>query len=284
MAGEGGAGDQGARWYLNDEREFLQRSLEDADREHDAGDLSDEDHEILMARDRKRLAEVDVELASFGPLPEDHRVAGPIPAPAPDSVPRSMSGWRRLGIVAACLMIVLGAVILVNHARQARLPGQASSGSITESQAQQIAQQLSQAQALENNSKTTVQALALYNKVLAVDPSDPVALAGAGWIEWTIGFDAHRPSIVTIGRQEVEKAVKVSPTYSQAHLYMGLILENQDDNSSGAVTQFNQFLADDPSTQEVQQVAPQVDGAYLAAGVPIPAVLKIPTTTSTSAP
>ena len=129
-----------------------------------------------------------------------------------------------------------------------------------------------------------MQALALYNKVLAVDPSDPVALAGAGWIEWTIGFDAHRPSIVTIGRQEVEKAVKVSPTYSQAHLYMGLILENQDDNSSGAVTQFNQFLADDPSTQEVQQVAPQVDGAYLAAGVPIPAVLKIPTTTSTSAP
>ncbi|HXN60543.1 MAG TPA: hypothetical protein VN886_08830, partial [Acidimicrobiales bacterium] len=47
------------RWFLADEREFLRRSLDDAEREHDAGDLSDDDHALLVARDRARLAEVE---------------------------------------------------------------------------------------------------------------------------------------------------------------------------------------------------------------------------------
>ena len=53
------------RWYLTDEREFLQRSLADADRERDAGDLSVEDHALLVARDRARLDEVEAELATL---------------------------------------------------------------------------------------------------------------------------------------------------------------------------------------------------------------------------
>ena len=47
------------RWYLTDERDFLQRSLADADREREAGDLSVEDHALLVGRDRARLAEVE---------------------------------------------------------------------------------------------------------------------------------------------------------------------------------------------------------------------------------
>ena len=39
------------RWHRRDERDFLRRSLDDADREHRAGDLSDEDHAVLVARD-----------------------------------------------------------------------------------------------------------------------------------------------------------------------------------------------------------------------------------------
>ena len=36
-----------ARWRLEDERAFLQRSVDDADRELQAGDLSAEDHAVL---------------------------------------------------------------------------------------------------------------------------------------------------------------------------------------------------------------------------------------------
>ena len=55
------------RWRLNDERQFLVRSLEDADLEHAAGDLSDDDYAVLSRRDRARLADVEESLALLGP-------------------------------------------------------------------------------------------------------------------------------------------------------------------------------------------------------------------------
>jgi hypothetical protein len=55
------------RWYLTDEREFLQRSVADADREREAGDLSTEDHALLVARDNARLAEVEDDRSRLNP-------------------------------------------------------------------------------------------------------------------------------------------------------------------------------------------------------------------------
>ena len=89
------------RWYLTDEREFLRRSLEDADREHEAGDLSDEDHAVLVARDTARLAEVEAELAALGRRrrrrrpPSAERRGRPRPRAAERRTP--CRSWRRLG-------------------------------------------------------------------------------------------------------------------------------------------------------------------------------------------
>ncbi len=51
-------------WRLRDERDLLQRSLDDAALEHLAGDLADADYELLYERDTRRLAEVDAALDS----------------------------------------------------------------------------------------------------------------------------------------------------------------------------------------------------------------------------
>jgi len=254
------------RWYLADEREFLRRSLDDADREHEAGDLSDEDHAVLVARDAARLAEVETELAALGPEPA---AAAPSPVdPLPERRPLPL--WRRVGIVVACLLIATGAGVLVVHFVQSRQPGQSSSGSVSLSQAQLIEQQLQQALAL-NNKGNTKGALELYNKVLAEDPSNPVALADAGYLQWNVGSAAHVAALVRIGRAEIETAVKDSPSYSQGHLFYGLVLENQDHNHAAAVAQFNDFLADGPPAGELAQAAPLVAGAYQGAGLPLPA-------------
>jgi tetratricopeptide (TPR) repeat protein len=253
------------RWYLADEREFLRRSLDDAEREHEAGDLSDEDHAVLVARDAARLAEVEAELAALGPEPA--AAASPVD-PSPERRPLPL--WRRVGIVVACLLIATGAGILVVHFVQSRQPGQSSSGSVSLSQAQLIEQQLQQALAL-NNKGNTKGALELYNKVLSEDPSNPVALADAGYLQWNVGSAAHVAALVRIGRAEIETAVKDSPTYSQGHLFYGLVLENQDHNHAAAVAQFNDFLADGPPAGELAQAAPLVAGAYQGAGVPLPA-------------
>jgi tetratricopeptide (TPR) repeat protein len=260
------------RWYLSDERDFLQRSLADADREREAGDLSDDDHALLVARDSARLAEVEAELAELAELavlqPEP-TVPEPVEA-APGPERRPLSVWRVVGMVAACLLIAGGAVILVVHFVQARQPGQSSSGSVTLSQAQLIEQQLDQALVLNNKGQTKA-ALVLYDKVLSEDPSDPAALAYAGYLQWNVGSAAHVAALVRIGRAEIETSVKDSPTYYEGHLFYGLVLENQDHNDRAAVAQFDAFLADDPPAAEVPQVAPLVVGAYQAAGQPVPA-------------
>jgi tetratricopeptide (TPR) repeat protein len=267
------------RWYLTDERDFLERSLADADREREAGDLSDEDHAVLVARDRSRLAEVEDELAALDAAAPASSDAAPT-GPATEAERRPMARWRKVGVVASCLLIVAGGGILVAHFVQARQPGQASSGSVTVSQAQLIEQQLAQASTL-NNDGSTKAALVLYDKVLSEDPSDPVALAAAGFLQWNVGSSAQVASLVRVGRAEIETAIKDSPTYYQAHLFYGLVLENQDHNHAAAVTQFNDFLADDPPAAELPQAAPLVSGAYKEAGLPVPAAFA---TTGTSTP
>ncbi len=194
-----------------------------------------------------------------------------------------MALWRKLGIVAACLLIAVGAVTLVVHFVQARQPGQASSGSVTVSQAQLIEQQLAQASTL-NAKGSTKAALVLYDKVLTEDPSNPNALANAGFIQWNVGSTAQVASLIRVGRAEIQTAMKDSPSYAQAHLYDGLVLENQDHNHAAAVAQFNEFLADDPPPAELPEALPLVSGAYKAAGVPVPAQFSSGTTTTTSGP
>jgi len=254
------------RWYLADERDFLRRSLQDAEREHEAGDLSDEDHGVLVARDAARLAEVEAELAVLGPVPASPAAA----EPAAGAERRPLPLWRRIGIVAACLLIAAGGVILVTHFVRSRQPGQASSGSISVSQAQLIDQQLGQAAAL-NNKGNVKGALELYDKVLSEDPANPAALAYAGYLQWDLGSTAHVTSLVRIGRAEIETALRDAPTFYLAHLFDGLVLENQDHDHAAAVTQFNDFLADGPPAAELPQVAPLVAGAYRSAGEPLPA-------------
>ena len=264
------------RWYLTDEGDFLHRSLNDAEREHEAGDLSDDDYAVLVARDSARLAEVEAELAALKPVPAV--TAAPVPVIGTKRPPLAL--WRRIGIVAACLLIATGAVILVVHFVQARQPGQSSSGGVTLSQAQTIAQQLHQALTLNNQGQSKA-ALELYNKVLTEDPSNPAALAYAGYLQWDIGAAAHVSALVKIGRAEIETSVKDSPTYYESHLFYGLVLENQDHNHAAAVSQFNDFLADAPPAAELPQVASLVAGAYKATGESVPAAFSTGSTGST---
>ena len=269
------------QWHLEDERAFLQRSLEDADRELESGDLSADDHAVLVARDAARLAEVEAELAALVPDPRQPAAEEAASDPPETKDYRPMPVWRRVGIVASCLLIALGAVILVVHFVQARQPGQTSSGTVTLSQAQLIEQQLQQALVL-NNQGQTKQALVLYDRVLSEDPSNPAALAYAGWLQWNIGTSAHVSSLQRVGRAEIERAVHVAPSYDQGHLFDGLVLENEDHNDASAVSQFNDFLADGPPAAELSQVALLVAPAYQGAGQPLPSAFSGGTTTSSA--
>jgi tetratricopeptide (TPR) repeat protein len=271
------------RWFLTDQREFLLRSLEDAAREHEAGDLSDEDHAVLVARDSARLAEVEAELAALGPATTP---SAPSAAKSGEraeregtaesegtpeaAVPRGpMPQWRKLAIVACCLLIVLGAGLLLTHFLQSAQPGQPLSGSITQSQQQQI-EQLLNAALQANNRGDVGSALNLYDQVLSEDPSDPNALAYAGYLQWNIGSKSHVANLIKIGRAEIEKAVQGSPSNPEGHLFYGLVLANQDHDDARAVEQFNDYLADGPPVAQTSKVSADVAPSYQAVGQPLP--------------
>ena len=268
------APDEEARWYLSDQREFLIRSIADAEAEHDAGDLTDEDFSLLVARDRDKLAEVETALGELAPLPRVGEISEGAPtAPPAPSTPRSR--WRLVGILASCALILVGVLILVDHALSNRLPGQAVSGGITQTRAQQIEQQLAQASTLYNGGQTT-EALSLYEKVLSEDPTDPTALAQSGWLEWNAGASDKQPSLEALGRKVEKQTIRVAPTFYGGHLYLGLILLYQDNNPKAAVAQFNLFLNEVPPAALVQAVAPKIRDAYTAVGMPVPTALAAP--------
>ncbi len=127
--------------------------------------------------------------------------------------------------------------------------------------------------ALQANNRGDVgSALNLYDQVLSEDPSDPNALAYAGYLEWNIGSKSHVANLVKIGRAEIEKAVHVSPSNPEGHLFYGLVLANQDHNDAGAVEQFNDYLADDPPVAQTSKVSADVSRSpsYKAVGQPLP--------------
>lgn len=294
-------------WHLRDEQDLLRRSLDDARREHLAGDLSDEDYELLRARDERRLAQVEAALSvALGApgTPEVDVAASDVPgsdapglgaaapdAAAPDAaapgaaapgstlhlhpgVPGARVRWRvrwhrRWWLAALGVASLLAAtVLLVVDLTTPRLPGQYATGSITLNTAQRIARQLAQAKTLVAGGSET-QAMQLYGEVLAEDPRQPVALAEWGWLDWRAASAAKDQTLAAEGASALEEAVKVDPKLFVAQYYLGAVLYDEG-TAQKAVAHFARFLADEPTATWLSDAAPEIRAAYAAAHEPLP--------------
>lgn len=299
---------------LKGEREILQLSLEDLEREHDAGDLSDEDYGLLRDRYTARCAQVlraleasgsaspgvtrnvspgdkrssslggtrnvspgdksDASLgdAHAGSREDSGKTSGEEQSPAAGSVEkhsRRGSGRRwSVGIVSA-LVVVLGvSVVLVTRVTSSRLPGQTVTGSLSLSRQQQIQRTLTQAQVLEAKGDAA-QALELYDQVLQRDPTQEVALAESGWLEFEAGTQAKDAALLSRGQDDEQKAEAAHPSAFAPHLYLGSMLLVEGD-LGGSVAQFRLFLADGPPSSVVSSAKPFIDRAFTGAGLAPP--------------
>ncbi len=275
-------------WQLTDEAEFLRRSLDDAAREHEANDLSDDDYAVLRRRDETRLAEVESELAHLDrgeTTSSSNRADG---EGGPDDLETTAEKSRFRGrpwlIALATIAIVAGAVILVSHLTAPRLPGQVGSGSVDLSQDQQVRQWTNQAEVLVQQGKVD-EALHLYHEVLTDQPNNPEALSEFGWLVWESGNETGDTTVEAQGRADVQKAVKVSPTFSVAHLYLGTILLQQDHNAKAAAAQYTLFLNEKPPDADVVNAVSFITTAFNEAGLPLPpGIAAIAHDTTTTSP
>jgi cytochrome c-type biogenesis protein CcmH len=266
---------------LDARRQFLEQSLADAFDEHRAGDLSDPDYQALRQRDTARLAALDIRMAESddlaaaasgvsvsvavaGERPTDPDPAAPVPAPGP-----KRSRRQRFLISGAVVSFGAALVLVVALFAANRLPGQTPSGNPTLSQQAQIQQSLDQAATLENEGQPGA-AAQLYQKVLGQDPQNEVADAQLGWLEYQTGAQGNSASLIADARAKLDQAVKLNPGDYAARLYLGTVLLDQDHDASGAVAQYQAFLAANPPAALLQQAASLLRQAYTQAGMPVP--------------
>jgi hypothetical protein len=289
---------------LLDERAFLVRSLADADNEHDAGDLSDEDYELLRGRDQRRLDEVERRLAAAQDgggdaeagtaqngttSAEATRTGRPTRTPTRATRPVDRTKRRRariLGLV-GLVLFVTGGVLLVVHLTSQRLPGQTATGTVKLNTAQQINEELSQADTLLGKGKVRA-ATRLYTEVITQDPNVPQALAQLGWLAYQQGVAQRSTRYIDAGQQLMERAISVQPDFGLAHLYEGIMVLRQNNDSATAVKEFKLFLNEQPSAQNLANGAPFIrqafDAQHLAVPAPVPAAPTASSSTTTTAP
>lgn len=150
---------------LEVQRDFLLRSLEDLEREHEAGDVDDDDYEALKDDYTARAAAV------IRALEEGRRPA----LAGPTATPRRRG--RALLVTGATVAFAVVAGLLVAQAAGRRDPG----GVITGDVAQSTTEKLNQANRLGSQGDYD-EAIALYDEVLEGDPANAEAATYRGWM------------------------------------------------------------------------------------------------------
>ena len=211
---------------LEEERDFLLRSLDDLEREKQAGDLDDDDYQMLKDDYTARAAQALRALQQGRPVP-----------PAREGARRR--GRRALAVVVVAAMAG-SAGLVVAASSGARLPGDTITGDIR----QTVAGQLQQAAALAQQGDFT-EALRIYDEVLVEDPANVEALSERGLLLVSLASATGRPGLDDQGRASIERALAIDPDNPRALFYLGLALRLQGD-AAAAADAFSDALAADP--------------------------------------
>lgn len=295
------------RAELLEEAEYVRRSLAELEAEHAAGELDGADYETLRARYEARAEAAERALRTSAEVPESARApeagdaatavrpsrggrpnraaGGRRPAPPgasatpspPETSPKRRAGrpgrWlasprRRLvvGWSAAGCFALAGCLLGLALAGVAPFARQPPS---TLTLAAEIRIELGEASVLASNNDVA-QAVAVYDRVLELDPDQPEALADGGWLVRLSGISQKNRQVVEGGDAEIATAVNVAPGYALARAYDGVAVFEDDGSATGAVTQFRAMLADKPSSALVASVAKVAKRAYTAAHDPVP--------------
>jgi tetratricopeptide (TPR) repeat protein len=234
---------------LDEEREFLLGSLRDLEREHEAGELSDDDYAALRDEYTARAAAV---------LHQMDRSAGPsrrAAAASPSRVPgrRGRSVVATIGVIVIVGALAGGAVAAFSGQRQAGAP---ITGSLPDTPSGKMAQALQ----LETDGKAA-DALKVYDGLLKDDPKNVQALAYRGWLLKRAGF----PDLAMVS---LDQAVSIDPRYPDAHFFRGMVLYQDRKDPAGAVTEFRAFLSNNPPQEMVSLVEQELKAAMTDAGQP----------------
>lgn len=217
---------------LEGQRDFLLASLRDLDREHEAGDLDDDDYETLRDDYTARAAEV------LRAIEEQHAAFA--------AARRPRRPGRTLLWAAAVVAFAVVAGVVVAGSLGARRSGDSASGGITAKEspsqrAQQCIPLISPA--------APKAALDCFKEVLDDDPRNPVANT---WLAWQLGLTTSltppdlRGAVEQTAARHIERALAADPSYSYARAFRAILAYRRGD-AAAAKRYLEDFEAHDPS-------------------------------------
>ena len=231
------------RQQLEDEKSFLLQSLADLEREHEAGDVDDDDYVALKDSYTARAARLIAELEQGS-------------TPTPNTLRRRNVAW-------VVLVVVLAAVsgVLVARTSGERRTGEGMNGTIDDGSVSSL---LIQARSMGMSDIPTV--LDLYSRVLAIEPDNIEALTYFGW--FTV-LSATQETDTEVAGQRLEsglvllrQATIADSTYPDAHCFLGISFFRFLDDAEAAKGEIDACLAANPPAEVatlVEGLSDQID-------------------------
>lgn len=226
---------------LEEERDHLLSSLDDLDREHDAGDLDDDDYRELKDDYTARAAEV------IRAIDEHHELAGRTRAPR--------DRRRTLVVVVGVMVLAAGAGILL-----ARNSGQRGAGTIT-GNGDTMRERLASCQMV--SFQKPARGVTCYAEILKSAPDNLEALTYQGWAE-------IRDGQVERGAKNFARVVELDPSYPDVRVFRAITLakaatgaQKAGDEATAresylaAASELDRFFRNDPPQVAIQVLQQQ---------------------------
>jgi len=226
---------------MRDEIRLREASLEDARRELAAGELSGEEFASISQREEAALVTLREALEELmTPVGDRSEVAA-----SPESRVR-----RRRWLVIALVCFAGAAGVLVWANLGLRQAGSSATGGLNLSQSQKLQQLVTEAEA-DVATGDDLAALSAYQQILAIEPTNVVALTEAGWLEFSAGSTSRNAAVVAAGVANLREAVTLAPTSPAPRLYYAIVAYRTPGNGSLATQQFVAFLRLHPSKAQL---------------------------------
>jgi tetratricopeptide (TPR) repeat protein len=207
---------------LEEERDFLLRSLDDLEREHDAGDVDDTDYAELKDDYTARAAN------AIRAIDDRDELAASVGA---------RSSWARTaGVLCIIGVLALGLGWFVFRDAGTRAPGQGLSGDARQDSANLVLQgqqQMGQAQVAlrDGDSDAAVasfqDAIQTFDQALDISPANPEALTWRGWTLHNVALASASTQALELDAQAMQwldQAVAADADYALARLFRARLL------------------------------------------------------------
>ena len=228
---------------LDEQRDFLLRSLTDLEREHDAGDVDQADYVALRDSYTTRAAAVLRALDGGGSVTAAAVTAAPTRADAD----RSRRGvWTT---VLACVVVAGLASFAVVRFVAPRPVGGTASGGAPDSISTLLVQ------ARQSQGTDTLGAIKLYQQVLTRDPDNAEARTYVGWLvanqllQQGLSATTAPASMATAmdaSEASLDRAIILDPTYADPKCFKGIVRFRFYADAPGAKSAVDACLAANP--------------------------------------